>query len=38
MAVPKKDPGELRERAMRLAVEARQDHARKAGALGRIGE
>ncbi|MEJ1922232.1 hypothetical protein KHB019_001497 [Microbacterium sp. KHB019] len=38
MAAPKKYPDELRERATRLAVEARQDSARKAGALRRIGE
>ncbi|CAG7843922.1 Insertion element IS6110 uncharacterized 12.0 kDa protein [Pseudoclavibacter triregionum] len=38
MAAPKKYPDELRERATRLAVEARQDPARKTGALQRIGE
>ena len=38
MAAPKKYPDELRERATRLAVEARQDPGRKAGALQRIGE
>ena len=38
MAAPKKYPDESRERATRLAVEARQDPARKAGALQRIGE
>ena len=38
MAAPKKYPDELRERATRLAVEARQDPARKAGVLRRIGE
>ncbi len=38
MAAPKKYPDELRERATRLAVEARQDPARKAGALQRIGQ
>lgn len=38
MAAPKKYPDELRERATRLAVEARQDPARKGGALQRIGE
>lgn len=37
MAAPKKYPDELRERATRLAVEARQDPARKTGALQRIG-
>lgn len=38
MAARKKYPDELRERATRLAVEARQDPARRAGALRRIGE
>ena len=38
MAAPKKYPDESRERATRLAVEARQDPARKAGALQRIAE
>ncbi len=38
LAAPKKYPDELRERATRLAVEARQDPVRKAGALQRIGE
>ncbi|MBF0817690.1 transposase, partial [Microbacterium paludicola] len=38
MAAPKKYPDELRERATRLAVAARQDPARRAGALQRIGE
>lgn len=38
MAAPKKYPDELRERATRLAVEARQDPAWRAGALQRIGE
>lgn len=38
MAAPKKYPDELRERATRLAVEARRDPDRKAGALQRIGE
>lgn len=38
MAAPRKYPDELRERAARLAVEARQDPDRKAGALQRIGE
>ena len=38
MAAPKRYPDELRERATRLAVEARQDPAWRAGALQRIGE
>ena len=38
MAAPRKYPEELRERATRLAVAARQDPARRAGALQRIGE
>ena len=38
MAAPKKYPDELRERATRLTVEARQDPGRKAGAIQRIGE
>lgn len=38
MAAPKKYPDELRERATRLAVEARQARGRKAGALQRVGE
>lgn len=37
MAAPRKHPDELRERATRLAVEARKDPASKAGALSRIG-
>ena len=36
MAAPKKYPDELRERATRMAVEARRDPATKAGALARI--
>ena len=38
MAAPRKDPDELRERATRLAVEARRDPATRIGALKRIGE
>ena len=38
MAALKKYPGELRERLIRLAVEARQDPGRKAGAVQRVGE
>ena len=38
MAAPKKFPGELRERAVRLAVDARRDPATRSGALRRIGE
>ena len=38
MAAPRKYPDELRERATRLAVEARRDPATRAGALKRIGE
>src|SRR4051794_16079500 len=36
MAAPRKYPDELRERATRMAVEARQDPATRAGALSRI--
>ena len=36
MAAPRKYPDELRERATRMAVEARQDPATRAGALARI--
>src|SRR3954462_10122909 len=38
MAAPRKYPDELRERATRMAVEARRDPATKPGALARIGE
>ena len=38
MAAPRKYPDELRERATRLAVDARRDPATRAGALRRIGE
>ncbi|WP_374201356.1 IS3 family transposase [Blastococcus sp. KM273128] len=36
MAAPRKYPDELRERATRMAVEARQDPATRAGALARV--
>jgi len=38
MGAPRKYPEELRERAVRLAVEARRDPNTRAGALRRIGE
>ncbi|SNS85881.1 transposase [Geodermatophilus saharensis] len=38
MAAPRKYPDELRERATRMAVEARSDPAARAGALARIGK
>jgi transposase len=38
MAAPRKYPDELRERATRLAVDARRDPVTRAGALRRIGE
>ena len=38
MVAPRKFPDELRERATRMAVEARRDPTRKTGALQRIGE
>ena len=38
MAAPRKYPDELRERATRLAVDARRDPATRPGALKRIGE
>ena len=38
MGAPRKYPEELRERAVRLAVEARRDPITKAGALRRIGQ
>ncbi len=38
MAAPRKYPDELRERAIRLAVDARRDPATRTGALKRIGE
>ncbi len=38
MAAPRKYPDELRERAIRLAVDARRDPATRSGALCRVGE
>ena len=38
MAAPRKYPDELRERATRMAVEARRDPATRPGALARIGK
>ncbi len=38
MAAPRKYPEELRERAIRLAVEARRDAASQSGALRRVGQ
>src|SRR5215218_924535 len=38
MAAPRKYPDELRQRAIRLAVEARRDPATRTGALRRVGE
>ncbi len=38
MAAPRKYPEELRERAVRLAVEARRDPATRPGALARVGK
>ncbi|WP_164493228.1 transposase, partial [Streptomyces sp. ADI96-02] len=38
MAAPRKYPDELRERATRLAVEARKDTVRRAGAIKRIAD
>ena len=38
MAAPRKYPEELRERAIRMAVEARRDPATRTGALRRIGD
>jgi transposase len=38
MAAPRKYPEELRERAVRLAVDARRDPVTRAGALRRVGE
>ncbi len=37
MAAPRKYPDELRERAIRMAIDARRDPATKTGALKRIG-
>jgi transposase len=38
MAAPRKYPDELRERAVRMAVEARRDPATRPGALARVGK
>src|SRR6478735_7331105 len=38
MAAPRKYPEELRERAIRMAVDLRRDPATKQGALQRVGE
>jgi transposase len=38
MAAPRKYPPELRERAIRMALEARQDPATRVGAVRRIAE
>lgn len=38
MAAPRKYPEELRERAIRMAVDARRDPATRVGALRRIGD
>ena len=38
MAAPRKYPEELRERAIRLALDARKDPASRPGAVRRIGE
>ena len=38
MAAPRKYPDELRERATRMAVDARRDPATRPGALRRVGE
>ena len=38
MAAPRKYPDELRERAVRLVIEAKQDPATRSGACRRIGE
>ena len=38
MAAPRKYPEELRERAIRMAVDARRDPATRTGALRRIGD
>jgi transposase len=38
MAAPRKYPDELRERAIRMAVDLRRDPATKQGALQRVGE
>jgi transposase len=38
MPAPKKYPSELRERAIRLAVDARKDPATRPGAIQRVGD
>lgn len=38
MAAPRKYPEELRERAIRMAVDLRRDPAARSGALRRVGE
>jgi transposase len=38
MAAPRKYPDELRERAIRMAVDLRRDPATRTGALKRVGE
>ena len=38
MAAPKKYPDELRERAIRMAVDLRRDPATRTGAIRRVGE
>ena len=38
MAAPRKYPEELRERAVRMAVDLRRDPATRTGALRRVGE
>jgi transposase len=38
MAAPRKYPDELRERAIRMAVDLRRDPATRTGALRRVGE
>jgi transposase len=38
MAAPRKYPEELRERAIRMAVDLRRDPASRSGALRRVGE
>ncbi|GEA82242.1 transposase [Cellulomonas uda] len=38
MAAPRKYPDELRERAIRMAVDLRRDRATRVGALARVGQ
>jgi transposase len=38
MAAPRKYPDELRERAIRMAIDLRRDPATRSGALKRVGE